>query len=120
MWAVMGALVWSMAASQINDPKYQMNFITVIILNLLLFFSLWKVPSITSAFLQGGVSQVAAGLGANLWDKTTSTAKEMAQLYGGTKAIKAVSALAKSKKDGGGTGPQLGSHKYKNFQNRKK
>lgn len=75
LWAVMGALVWSMAASQINDPKYQLNFITVIILNLLLFLSLWKVPALTAAFLGGGISQMASGVTGDAAEKGLSLAK---------------------------------------------
>lgn len=119
LWAVMGALVWSMAASQINDPKYEINFVTVIILNLLLFSSLWKVPSLTSAFLQSGVSQMAAGLSSNLMDKTTSTAKNLIQLYGGNKLLKAASAVSQNKNNMN-QGHQLGSHKYRSFQRKGK
>jgi hypothetical protein len=122
MWAVMGALVWSMAASQINDPKYQMNFVTVIILNLMLFFSLWKVPSITSAFLQSGVSQVASGLGANLYEGATKFTKDAIQLYTGTKSLSAMKAMSKksgsnfSNNPSPGGGNKFGSHKYRAFQ----
>jgi len=119
LWAVMGALVWSMAASQVNDPKYQMNFVTVIILNLLLFFSLWKVPSLTSAFMQSGISQVASGLGNNLWDRTAGFAKDAAQLYGAGKAMKALTAVSKIGKSGE-SHQHLSSHKYRAIQNKRK
>ncbi len=116
LWAVMGALVWSMAASQINDPKYEINFVTVIILNLLLFASLWKVPSLTSAFLQSGVSQVASGLSTTLMDKTSGAAKNLIQLYGGNKLLK-LATMASQKPSGDGKGPpSLGSHKYRSMQ----
>lgn len=116
LWAVMGALVWSMAASQVNDPKYQLNFITVIILNLLLFASLWKVPAMTSAFLSGGVSQMAASIGGNIWDKGQNLVKGAIQ----TQAIGKVATAVKSGQDKNRSGgPQLGSHKYRNFQNRR-
>lgn len=115
LWAVMGALVWSMAVSQINDPKYEMNFITVIILNLLLFSSLWKVPSLTASFLQSGVSQMASGLGSNLMDKTSAGAKNLAQLYGGNKLLK-LATMASQKQNTTKIGKQVGSHKYKSLQ----
>lgn len=119
LWAVMGALVWSMAASQINDPKYEINFVTVIILNLLLFASLWKVPSLTSAFLQSGVSQVASGLSSTLMDKTTGTAKNLLQLYGGNKLLK-LATMASKKEPKGTQGNPLGSHKYRSMQRKGK
>lgn len=118
LWAVMGALVWSMAASEVNDPKYQMNFMTVIILNLLLFFSLWKVPSLTSAFMQSGISQVASGLGSNLWDRAGSFAKDVGQLYGAGKIVKAASSISKVKSLSP-NGKPLGSHKYRAIQKKK-
>lgn len=40
-----------------------MNFLTVIILNLMLAFSVLLTPKITSAFLGGGISNMAAGFG---------------------------------------------------------
>ena len=116
LWAVMGALVWSMAASQVNDPKYQLNFITVIILNLLLFFSLWKVPSMTAAFLGGGISQLASGISGNIWEKGQSLAKGVAQVQAIGKIGTAINAGQERNEN---KSSPLGSYKYKNFQNRR-
>jgi hypothetical protein len=91
---------------------------TVIILNLLLFFSLWKVPSLTSAFMQSGISQVASGLGNNLVDRAGNFAKDVSQLYGAGKVIKAASAISKAKSFSS-NGKPLGSHKYRAIQNKK-
>ena len=116
LWAVMGALVWSMAASQVNDPKYQLNFITVIIMNLLLFFSLWKVPAMTAAFLGGGISQMASGIGSNVWDKGQNLMKNIVQTH-------AIGKVATAIKSGQGQNPEgtspIGSYKYRNFQNKR-
>lgn len=115
LWAVMGALVWSMAASQVNDPKYQLNFITVIILNLLLFFSLWKVPAMTAAFLGGGISQMASNIGGNVWDKSQNLVKNVVQ----TQAIGKVASAVKAGKESNDNKKSLGSYKYKNYQNKR-
>jgi hypothetical protein len=63
VWCVMSALLWSMALSDINNPEHGINFLTVIILNLMLAFSVILTPKITSSFLGGGVSSVAFGVG---------------------------------------------------------
>jgi hypothetical protein len=63
VWCVMSALLWSMALSDINNPEHGINFLTVIILNLMLAFSVLMTPKITSSFLGGGVSSVSSSLG---------------------------------------------------------
>ncbi len=112
LWAVMGALVWSMAASEINNPKYQQNFMTVIILNLLLFFSLWKVPSLTAAFLGSGISQMASQIGGNMLDKGQSIVKGVIQTHAIGKVATAAGGANKARVN------KLNSHKHKNQQNK--
>lgn len=63
MWGVLGSLLWSMALSDINQESQQVDFLTAIILNLMLAFSILLTPMIVGSFLRGGVSQVATGLG---------------------------------------------------------
>lgn len=63
VWCVMSALLWSMALSDINNPEHGINFLTVIILNLMLAFSVIMTPKITACFLGGGVSSVASDVG---------------------------------------------------------
>ena len=43
-WSVLAALLWSFALSQINDPKYDVDFLSAILLNLMLAFSV--LPSL--------------------------------------------------------------------------
>jgi len=67
VWCVMSALLWSMALSDINNPEHGINFLTVIILNLMLAFSVIMTPKITSSFLGGGVSSVASSVGGQVF-----------------------------------------------------
>lgn len=63
VWCVMSALLWSMALSDINKTEHGIDFLTVIILNLMLAFSILMTPRITASFLNGGVSSVAGEVG---------------------------------------------------------
>jgi hypothetical protein len=63
VWGVLCALLWSFALSDINKPEYHVDFLTAIILNLMLAFSVIMTPKVTSAFLGGGISQVADSFG---------------------------------------------------------
>lgn len=70
VWCVMSSLLWSMALSDINNPEHGINFLTVIILNLMLAFSVILTPKITSSFLGGGISLVASGVGNKTFSDT--------------------------------------------------
>jgi hypothetical protein len=63
MWSVLAALLWSFALSQINQPNYGVDFLTAILLNLLLAFSVVVTPLIVRGLLYAGIHQTAAGLG---------------------------------------------------------
>ena len=63
LWCVMATLLWSVALSDINKPGHEISFLTAIVLNVMLIFSLVMTPKITSAFMAGGISGVASGLG---------------------------------------------------------
>ncbi len=73
VWCVMSALLWSMALSDINNPEHGINFLTVIILNLMLAFSVIMTPKITAAFLGGGVSSVASSVGSKVFSDLVIT-----------------------------------------------
>lgn len=66
MWGVLSALLWSFALSDINSSGQEVTFLTAIILNLMLAFSVLMTPKITSAFLGGGIAQVADSFGSTL------------------------------------------------------
>lgn len=59
VWATLAALLWSSALSEIN--KSDVNFLTVISLNLLLAFSLLLTPMIVNALASNGLSSAAVG-----------------------------------------------------------
>lgn len=65
-WAVMAALLWSFALSEINTPKYEVDFLTAILLNLMLAFSLLLVPFVVRGLIMGGLSNTASNVGGAL------------------------------------------------------
>jgi len=66
VWGVLAALLWSFALSDINKPETDVTFLTAIILNLMLAFSVMLTPKITSAFLGGGISSIADSFGSTM------------------------------------------------------
>jgi len=62
-WSVMAALLWSFALSQINDAKYDVDFLTAIILNIMLACSLLITPMLVRALSRGSLSSTASKLG---------------------------------------------------------
>lgn len=62
-WAVLAALLWSFALSEINSPKYDVDFLTAIVLNLMLAFSVLLMPVVVRALVKGGMSSVATSMG---------------------------------------------------------
>jgi hypothetical protein len=80
VWCVMSALLWSMALSDINNSEHGINFLTVIILNLMLAFSVIMTPKITASFMGGGVSSVASSVGGKVFsDLVLSPATALAK-----------------------------------------
>lgn len=115
-WCVMGALVWSMAASDLNKAGTEINFLTVIILNIMMFLSLWKVPKLTSAFLQFGISSASAEIGGSIFQKGTDFAKTAMQVHTIGKLRKALSSSEKPRSPGDEGPPPV----RKSYQMRKK
>ena len=66
VWGVLAALLWSFALSDINKAETDVTFLTAIILNLMLAFSVMLTPKITSAFLGGGISGIADSFGSTM------------------------------------------------------
>lgn len=62
-WSVLAALLWSFALSQINDPQYDVDFITAILLNIMLAFSVLLTPIIVRSLVKGGIQNTAATMG---------------------------------------------------------
>lgn len=62
-WSVMATLLWSTAVSDINDPNGQINWLTSIVLNLMLMISVLMTPKVVRALLSGGFSELASSAG---------------------------------------------------------
>ena len=62
VWAAMSALLWSTALSDINNPEYHVDFLTAIVLNLMLALSVLMTPTLVRGLFSTGVSGVASGL----------------------------------------------------------
>ncbi len=62
-WSVLAALLWSFALSEINRPEYDVDFLTAILLNVLLAFSVVVTPLVVGKLLRGGLHSGAAALG---------------------------------------------------------
>jgi len=62
-WSVLAALLWSFALSEINKPEYDVDFLTAIILNLMLAFSVLLTPMIVSSLLKGGFASQGSFMG---------------------------------------------------------
>lgn len=77
IWTCMVALLWSMALSDINKPGANVSFLTVILVNIMLVFSVVIAPKITSAFLGAGISGVANGFGDALLNASQMTPQGM-------------------------------------------
>ncbi len=77
VWGVLSALLWSFALSDINKPGANIDFLTAIILNLMLAFSVLMTPKVTSAFLGGGISTVADAFGSTLLNAAALTPQRM-------------------------------------------
>lgn len=65
-WSVLASLLWSYALSAINDPKYDVDFLTAIILNLLLAFSVLLTPFLVRSLIQGGITTAAGTMGGTI------------------------------------------------------
>lgn len=66
LWSVLSALLWSFAVSDVNQPEAGIDFLTAIILNLMLAYSVVMTPKITASFLGAGISEVANSFGGAL------------------------------------------------------
>ncbi len=59
-WSVMAALLWSTAVSDINDDAANINWLTSIVLNLMLMVSVLMTPKLVRMILSGGISEIAS------------------------------------------------------------
>ncbi len=76
-WSVLAALLWSFALSAINDPKYDVDFVTAILLNIMLAFSVLLTPMIVRSLLKGGLQNATATMGAAMLAAFALTPNEL-------------------------------------------
>ena len=63
VWAALATLLWSSALSEINQPGYEVNFVSVVCFNLILAGSLILTPWVVHALADAGLSSVAKSVG---------------------------------------------------------
>ncbi len=59
-WAAMSTLLWSTAVSDINDPSANINWLTSIVMNLMLMVSILMTPKLVKMLISGGMSEIAS------------------------------------------------------------
>lgn len=77
LYCVFSALLWSFAVSDINKPEAEINFLTAIIVNLMLAYSVAMTPKLTASFLGAGISEVASSFGGALQNVAALTPQGM-------------------------------------------
>lgn len=77
LFCVFSALLWSFAVSDINKPEAEIDFLTAIIMNLMLAYSVAMTPKITASFLGAGISEVASSFGRMLQNAAALTPQGM-------------------------------------------
>lgn len=63
LWSCLAALLWSFALSEINKSEYDVDFLTAILLNFLLAFSVLLTPMLVRSFMSGKITQAAQNMG---------------------------------------------------------
>jgi len=63
VWSILASLLWSYALSEVNKPEYDVDFLTAILLNLLLAFSIVITPLLVRGFFKSGIHNASASLG---------------------------------------------------------
>jgi hypothetical protein len=63
VWSVMATLLWSLSVSDINGENHNINFLSAIVLNLLLAFSILVTPMLVRALARGTVGDLTGQMG---------------------------------------------------------
>lgn len=66
VWSVLASLLWSLALSDLNKPEHDISFLSAIILNIMLAYSILVTPKITNMFLVSGIHEAANSFGSTL------------------------------------------------------
>ena len=76
-WSVLAALLWSFALSEINSPKYDVDFLTAIVLNVMLAFSVLLTPMLVRSMIKGGTASAASTMGSAILAAAALTPTQM-------------------------------------------
>ena len=104
-WSVLAALLWSFALSEVNKPEYDVDFLTAILLNVLLAFSVIVTPLVVEKLVRGSLHSGAASLGGTILGAAALTptgvvgmakAKSLATARGVGKGISSSNKLIRS------------------------
>ena len=118
-WSVLAALLWSFALSEINDPKYDVDFLTAIVLNLMLAFSVLLMPLVVRTLINGGLTMAASSMGtAILATAALTPTGVLAKGVAGGKAIGGAVRSRMTKEDD--TGLQRGPPSAAKFRSKRK
>lgn len=60
VWSVLATLLWSFALSTVNRPEAQVDFITVLALNLILAASILFTPKVVHALMSKGIAGISS------------------------------------------------------------
>lgn len=63
VYSVLVTLLWSMATLNLEKNQGNISFLSIVLMNLMLVFSVVMVPKITSSLTNGGLAQVASSFG---------------------------------------------------------
>lgn len=86
VWAVLAALLWSFALSEVNKPEYNIDFLTVILLNVMLAFSVLLTPFIVKNLVKGGLAQTGHSMGGILLSAAALTPGGLVKITKGAAA----------------------------------
>lgn len=62
VWAVMATLLWSTALSDINNPQYHIDFLTAVVMNLMLALSILMTPFLVRSLFAQGVQGITSSV----------------------------------------------------------
>lgn len=96
---MLAALLWSFALSEVNSPKYDVDFLTAIVLNLMLAFSVLLMPVVVRALVKGGMSSVSTSMGTAILATAALTPTGM--LAKGVAGAKGVTDKVRNRNDDG-------------------
>ncbi len=119
VWASMSALLWSTALSDINNPQYHIDFLTAIVLNLMLTLSVLITPIVVRGLFSSGISGVASNLQNMLMAAAALTPMSVIGKAKSVGSLPISKLRSKSRSSEGGDDPTSEAEYYETLKNRK-